>query len=123
MSSVYIGDPYAAIDAAYQRHVDDEDAYASELEKRTDEQIAIIEDGEIIDLFCDGDCGLAEAAQMALYDLMKADKGTSSEGFNEAAKGLADAVNAMIYGMAKERAEASIKADLSTSRAFIRERH
>jgi len=113
MNSVYIGDPYAAIDSEYQRRVDDEDAYASELEKRTDEQIAIIEDGEIIDLFCDGDCALAEAAQMALYDLMKADKGTSSEGFNEAAKGLADAVNAMIYGMAKERAEASIKADLA----------
>lgn len=113
MNSVYIGDPYAAIDAAYQRRVDDEDAYASELEKRTDEQIAIIEDGEIIDLFCDGDCGLAEAAQMALYDLMKADTGASSERLNEAAKGLADAVTMMIRGVAEKRAESSIKADLA----------
>lgn len=97
----------------YQRRIDDDDAYGAELEKRTGDQVAIIEDGEIIDLLCDSDCGLAEAAQMALYDLMKADKGASSEGFNEAAKGLADAVNAMIYGMAKERAESSIKADLA----------
>lgn len=96
----------------YQRRIDDDDAYGAELEKRTGDQVAIIEDGEIIDLLCDSDCGLAEAARMAFYEMLDADKGSSAHKFNEAAKGFSDAVTMMILGVAEKRAEASIKADV-----------
>jgi hypothetical protein len=97
----------------YQRRIDADDAYDAELEKRTDEQIEIIEDSQIIDLLCDDHCGLAEAARSALYEMVYADKGPSVYEFNEAAKGFADAVTMMIRGVAKKRAEESIAADLS----------
>lgn len=94
----------------YQRRIDEEADYEARLERYADEEREEIEEFEEIEILINGaNTGDDEAAQIALYEMIYADKGNSTERFNEAAKGFVDALTDMIDKEAERRSQKRIE--------------